>query len=259
MASVLKYRFMCLPTGGSTAGNHIHYIWDTTTPTHCPERNNLHHFDLSSITVVDRVEETIVRIKEEDIPTGGRIQVLGKQFEITCATGESQIFNFSLPISVNLSSVSIPTYENQRGDYFDFLIAPDTTIGILSESAATGATSIVASQTVIDNIEDGFFITFTDGVNTVNGGQVSSINTETNTVSFETPLTTSFSNMSPTFIKMTVKLGHNIYLGYGSMLRFGDDKVGSSYIPAGTPIRMVYYNMSGNTPKYLTAFGSYMY
>ena len=57
---------------------------------------------------------------------------------------------------------------------------------------------------------------------------------------------------------MTIKLGVDIYMDVPSVLRFGDDKVGSSHIPANTVIRLTYFNTTGGQ-KNLITYGEYLY
>jgi len=259
MASVFRYRFNCTETGTTgTPEIYTHYIWDTTDPVSCHHSSPTHVFVANTVTIVDRVEEATMKVKEEDVPTSGKLQVIGECYNITCATGATQNFDITFPININLYSVQVLVASNNIGDMFEVSVAPYTTVGFLAVNANTGATGLTVTQTVIDNIIPGYFITVTDGVNLDETGQVVEINKANNYITLETPLTNSYLASSPTYIQMTVKFAHKIHIFSQAILRFGDDTIGSSYIPKNTVIRVKYWNNTGGNKK-IVAYGQYLY
>lgn len=125
------------------------------------------------------------------------------------------------------------------------LIAPNTIIGTLTGNIPAGAISgIPVSQTVIDNTAIGFCLEFVDGGSTAtnNVGRVIAviaIDTDNNEITIETATTQGFTAASPTYVRQTVEMIPNYVIG--------DAKIGGSYLPANTTVRVEYTNNNGST------------
>lgn len=238
MTTLYYYKIFCV------TDNQFEYVWRETPPTVCPV-NNTHTVNTSSISIDNIVSETTVKIKEENVPTGENFMC--ESYLINCATGidEVTITDFTYPVPITVLGVEILCDQENKGDEISLCVAPDTVIGVITASAATGATGANVSPTVVEYIMPGYHMCLTNGISLFDCGRVISIDLETNHVLFENSLTSSFSALSPTYVTMTVYTINNYIVGGAGIREIGKGKIGGSYVPANTLVRSIYKNKTG--------------
>ena len=251
--NLFKYRLKC------TTDNKKEYVWledNQPVPTLCPT-NSAHSVDTSETTIVDKIDNTEVIVKEEDIKTGGHFQT--KSFDISCdATSGWKEMTFSFPFSISLLSATWICKTENGGDHVQFLVSPDTIIGTITADVAASATVIDVQQSVIDNTFVGANIKLDDGTNADNVGVVISIDKTNNKITIETATTNSFLTATPTYIKQTVEMSPHIRLHGEGPIAIGESKIGGSNIPANTTLKASYNNISA-TAKTFTFILEYLY
>jgi len=251
MSTLYKYKIWCNTESAWVTR------WDTTAPSTCPN-NNSHSVNTGSVSVTEEVSNSQVVIKEENIPTGGNFLAYSVAF--TAATGPQvdtdQMFSWPFPITV--MAIRFTTDETHYGDKVTCAVAPNTIVGALAGLCPTGATGATVTQTVIDNFMLGYYINFFNGVNSVDGGRVVNIDKSINKISWETPLTRSFSYLSPTYIRMTVFVINALHVGPPGTYVIGEGKIGGSYVPANIQTRVRYTN-NGDIPKNVYAVIELLY
>ena len=123
MTTINQYRVYC------TTDSKYVLIWAKEDPTTCPE-NNTHSIDIDSVTIIDKLTQNTVSIKEEEIPTGGHFKL--DMFKIIAPKNQEskQYFDFDYPI--NVISSKLITGSEHKGDILTWAVAPNTTIGTLT-------------------------------------------------------------------------------------------------------------------------------
>lgn len=244
-----------------TTDNTYEYVWGTEEPTKCPT-NTAHTIDTGTITIVDEASSNMVKIKEENIATGGNYQATTVSFKgMTGPTGTSYTIDFSWPIPVNVLDIHMQTEEIHRFDEIKLTVAPNTIIGILTDDVCNGATGLDVSQTVIDNTMLGYYLEITDGAKLLDCGQVISIDTTNNRLVTETLPSETYLAFSPTYVRQTVYVIKDFMLSAPQKEIIGEGKIGGSYIPANVIVRAIYKTNSTSidNPKYLTGMIEYLY
>lgn len=253
MTTLYKYKIWC------TTDSKWEYKWDTEAPTTCPT-NNTHSVNTSSISIEDHVEETEVKIKEETIPTGGNFVAQSISFIAATGPNVTTTNTFSWPFPISVMNIRFTTADIHYGDRATCCVGPNTVIGALAANAATGATGCAVTSTVIDNIMVGYYCNLLDGSDYTSNqcGRIIGIDTNTNIITWETPLTQSFSALSPTYVRMTVYVVNPLIIGPPGTYIIGDSKIGGSYVPANVTVRVDYTNNS-NASKDIFSVIEYLY
>jgi hypothetical protein len=118
---------------------------------------------------------------------------------------------------------------------------------------------ISVSSTVIANVYIGYQIKLYDGVNTDDVERVLFIDTENSKIYVETNLTNSFLVASPTYIKQTVFMFKDYDFQEPWEHEIGQSKIGGSYIPKDTIVKISYNNKSIDTDKIFIGRIEYLY
>lgn len=203
------------------------------------------------------VENSVVTIKEEVIPTGGHFQ--GKTLDIvTTATIEKTTHDFTFPWPVNLLAAEADPNDNNTGDIVCVHVAPEEVIGTLSADEAAGQDVLSVSQSVLDNTFVGAVIHVDDGTNKDACGHVLEVDKVAGTIKVETALVNAFVAATPSYVKMTTEVVPSAKLRVGSRIEVGFSKVGASYIPAGKIFRIIYDNKTAQA-KELEVWIEYLY
>lgn len=207
--------------------------------------NNINHVISKNPILLKEINNNSVRIQEEIRETGGYFKA--NSYKMLCPPGLSSHY-FSYPHPVSVLSLVITSTDEHTGDSFDNIVGKNTTIGFITSDVSVSDTIINVSKTVIDNINLGFYVNLTDGVNSFNGGRVLAKSIVNGTISIETPSIGTFLATSPCYVQTTVKTIDNYVIGPPSRYEIGKDKIGGSYVPSNTPISVEYTN-NGNTTK----------
>ena len=104
---------------------------------------------------------------------------------------------------------------------------------------------------VIASDQSNFSIKITDGTNTNDLGIVLGKNVVAKTITVKTTTTNTFLASSPTYIKKTHYFIKTYEIGPPWEYIIGDSKIGASYIPANTIVRLKYINNSALAKKFI--------
>jgi len=253
MTTINKYRILC------NTESAYRYVWAEEEPTVCPS-GVAHNIDSDNIAIVEHYTDQDVQayIVEEDVRTGGHYQ---SRFVLLSISGSGWTeLDVSWPIPVSLLSGDYTTCSGaEKGDEIEAVVAPDTIIGTVTSGVSVSGSVIEVSQTVIDNTAVGFYLKLDDGTNVNELGRVLSIDTDNLTVTVENAATDSFSPSTPTYVKQTVKFITDSVLEGPGGHALGRTKIGASYIPENTVLRLRYKNNGVNDQKYLSITLEYLY
>jgi hypothetical protein len=252
MTEVNQYKIYC------TTDSKWEYMWGVTPPTTCPT-NTAHSVDLSSVSVAYVVEEKTVVIQEEETPTGGHFAA--ETIVIDAGNFETKVQDLSWPIPINVLEIIVHPTSGMENDTISVDIAPNTTVGVLTATGATGTTQHYVSSTVTDNIKVGYHCCLAGHTGAMAMlGRVLEVNSASGYISTE------FAISGPhDFAPALTAVQQDIFMMYEHELPVsavpfpvGGSKIGSSYIPANTTIRCTYKNSSTGS-KHFVATVEYLY
>lgn len=249
MTTIYKYRVYC------TTDSKYEYVWAETEPTACPV-NTAHTIDTNTITIVDTRDENITTIQEESTPTGGNFRAIGKSLDILA--NETKIDDNVWDYNISALAIGFNSDTDNQGDNIELIVGPDTVIGAITSNVSISDTVINVSSTVLDHAMVGFRINLFDGVNTEDLGEIISIDETNKTLTFSGGSSQAFSAASPTYVRMSVYVVQNFVIGKPGPWEVGQSKIGGSFVPAGTIIRIIYYNNTASA-KNFTAQLEYLY
>lgn len=250
MSTVFKYRIFC-----NTEGTNV-YQWATDEPTKCPNNTN-HSIKASSTTIIEEIQQNVVKIKEESVDTGGHFR--SESVIIPTIAGNSTNYVdkvWKYPVSVY--SVSFITNNSNMGDNLSICTGPDTRVGVITENVTTAMTTFKVSPIVMQYIAKGYNIKLSDGTNTDELGEVCSFDTVNNTITVDNASTHNYNYTTPTYVLMEPYFIKNFEIGPAWKYDIGMSKIGSAYVPAGTVIRCIYKNNSSD-PKKFVGYIEYTY
>jgi len=249
------YRLWC-----TTDSKYEYWILNENdpSPTKCPTDGD-HTIDTSSIAIIKTISDNIVTVKEESVDTGANYMT--ESIVICGDTGPdvTTTHDFSWPFPISVLDIQFVAEEINRGDQITLSVGPDTIVGALTNHAATGATGLNVSQTVIDNSMVGFYIDLFTPPSTIEDlGRIVSMDKINNIIYCENATSSYFSAAGPTYVRQTVYVIRNYTIGPPQRYPIGDSKIGGSYVPANTIVRVGYIN-KGDTSRALTPIIEYLY
>lgn len=240
MTTLFKWRLRCL------TDDKFEFLWSETRPTTCPNDKN-HDINNDLTCIIDRMEPNIMRIKEENIETGGNFKCETKILTIPPLTINHSDFTYKIPVC--LFAVYFVSTDQHEGDILEVDLSPNTLIGTISESIKKGETLLTVSQSVIDNIMLGYNITISDNKKTNNLGKILFIDQEKNQITVENACTDDFFIEEHPLLYLTIKIVENYEIGPPTSHIIGDSKIGGMYIPSDTIMRLNYENKSKDVTK----------
>lgn len=220
---------------------------DQGLPTCCPL--NAEHTNISGIAIVSVEDLSIARTRIIDVddipPEKARTKVVGLAFDVPA--GEWFNHDFSFPYLVNMLSGGGEAGFSENGDIFEFIIMPDTTLGALTAGGtipASGTVVLSVSSTVVENIGIGYWAKFK--ANPADFPEAPEFlvvdydeDAETITVQGNgTEATVSAAD----YVGMSIKYAENCEVQPGELIDIGGQAAGSAGVPAGTALRLRYYN-----------------
>lgn len=224
-------------------------VWNDVEPTTCPE-NNGHAIDAEKTYQIRKVSSTQVEVKEEDVPTGGHYQIKTTPFDCPgpAATTTTEDITYPMPIS-GLAFGWLSNAE-MEGDVVDMCVAPDATVGEITSDVAAPDTVINVQSTVTDKVQVGYYIKLFDGTNTSDCGRCLAVDSGAGTITVETAPGQAFLAATPTNVQMTVYMLKDFEIGPPGRYLAGEAKIGGSYVPANTVIRIIYTNNGANQVRF---------
>lgn len=127
MTTLYKYQVRCI------TDNKWVTIWNETAPTVCPE-NNTHTINSSLTTIVDKISEETVKVKEENVPTGENFGT--RPLHLTANAGTTATQTAAWPFKVSALSVNFVANCAHIGDTIDMIVGKDTTIGWITANVS---------------------------------------------------------------------------------------------------------------------------
>lgn len=240
MATIFSFTYYCVTESA----------WFTSygpLPPHLCVNNSTHVISIPSILQSFIVNANLIAVQDELIPTQGYFRIDGYNF--TATTGPSVVttynFSYQYPITI-MCFTSLPT-TSQINDIVNVYASPNTTIGTITTNVSIGDTVIFVSQTVMNNIRNGFLVTLSDGTNSQALGQCIAMNSSNNSITVTVASTYTFLVSTPTEVLMTIVRLSNYLINTANPLTLGDKNLIGSYLPANTDIRILYTNMSSGT------------
>ena len=236
------------------------FIWNEKFPNSAGAKTKKQAFTYTWDTEKSLLEQTYdethdlikaTEIIEERVPTGGHYQGQSFHHDVAASTGWSTL-DISFPHPISLLSASWFNNELNYGDEMKFAVAPDTVIGALTSGVSVDDTVLNVSSTVTDNAFVGYYIT----IDSEEFGPVTEIDADSGTI---TVANAAESTHNPgAYVKMTVMMVPYIKILPGGIVTLGSTKIGGSYIPANTTLRLFYNNIDG-TEKDFDFILEYLY
>ena len=223
-------------------------VWNTTEPTTCPD-NNAHTISTNPPPrIIQTIENQRVKIIEEDGITQGTYKFKGYCYNIPAGNvGNVSTFLHTWKYPISLLNGWFISSDDMSGDKIDFTVADNSVIGAIGAPVYAGNTEITVTSTVLENISKGFFVNITDGVALDDLGEVVDINTANSTITVDTAATQTFSPLSPTYVRTTIKVIEDFSIPVTNQrYAFAEKKVGGKFLPKNTPVNVRYTNNSGN-------------
>lgn len=151
----------------------------------------------------------------------------------------------TLLVNTSVLSVHYETGNEHVGDSFEVLLAPDTALGTITSDVSPGDSVISVSQSVISNAIAGpMRFMLDDGVQSESLGRIVSIDIVNSQITTENSATLAFLAATPTVVRVSVVYIDTCTIGMARCETVGESKIGSSAIPAGQTVRLVYHNRS---------------
>ena len=235
--------------GYSTSGDTIDLLFKAALSTE--EQTTLTGI-LNAHTGTSSIVEDVtwVKIAEEDVAAGlttqGHFKAVGLKHSVPSGVGTTSTSTFTFPYPVGLLNMVFTTDANKEQDTFDVHIAPDTTIGNITQDVSVSDTILNVSPTVIQNCRYGSLVTLDDGNNSEALGYIVGIDKVNNTITVENAVTQGFAAATPTYIKQTIEVVKDVEIQGTAAIDIGKTKIGAAFLPAGTPIKFIYKNNQGN-------------
>lgn len=251
--TLYKWKIYC------STDSKFEYSWldeHQAQPTTCPT-NTSHTISSQQTSIVETRKPDIININQEDIKTGEHFFWDTKTF--TAVANTTTIFTFSYPMNISLIEASFVSVSENIGDSWSWVVAPNTTIGALTNNVSIDDTIINVTSNVTDNIKEGFWVNLFDGTNTEDLGRVLNINKTDGTITVEHASTQSFSAATPTFVRMNIYFLKDAVFGHPWISVYGQGKIKTSHVPANTIAQVEYTNNSPSTDKTITVYIEYMY
>lgn len=216
-------------------------------PTVCPH-NNTHIIDAANIYIAATVPYNMVSVSQTD----GSVDISGYYrcdyftYNIPASVGVTT-YDISYPYDMVLYSVVLqPTVDN-IGDYFAAVGYPNTPGGIITTALVPTDTTLILAD--VTPFFKGMSIYVTNGVTTDILGDIVSVDTTLNSITFQHPCINAYGIGSVMLFEIDrIRNGkvtniQNIELGFS--------KIGSSGLKAGKVLQIRYNNTSG-TAKEIT-------
>ncbi len=215
---------------------------------------------LSRIVEVRNPEEIV--IKEESVPTGGHYVFHSEK--MIAAANTITTHDISFPIDINILASKVHVTADMEGDVISWSISPNLTVGTITSDVNINDTVINVSQTVMDNLDVGYYVRLADladpeGTNEVLL-RVLAKDKDANTVTVESPATQAWLASGPTLVQMNVYYLYNVEIAAGDHdFEPGKNKIGAAHLPANTVIRATYDNKHATDAKKLISYIEYIY
>lgn len=234
--SVTKWKIYCDTENKNIEG---YLNTDDGIPTKC-FNNNSH--SISNPEQLKIIKNNKFRILEDFTPVQGKYRAETIKLE-NIQPYSDFILNKTWPVNIAPLCVILMVSDKQKGDSLIVDVAPDQTIGFISQDITSGTSNILnVNDTVLENVYTNFCCTITDGINTENLGCITNVDYKEKTITVENTINNTYLASSPTYIKITATYIGPHEFGETGNIKLGDSKVGSAHIPKNTITRIKYTN-----------------
>lgn len=250
--TLYKYTFVC---STESAEKNVWRTENEPIPSKCPDDTS-HTIDTVSMRITEVVKKDLVKIEEEIVPTGGHFKC--RTLSIDLAPNETKEVDRVYPFNISAMAIEFNTDSDNFGDNIELIVRPNTTIGIITNNVNIGNNTISVDSNVIKYIKIGYKINLHNGTETEDLGYVTGIDKDNLTITTEKQSTKEFLSATPTYVRMNIYVIEDYIIGKAGRWEMGSSKIGGSFIPAGTIVRVIYYNNSGIS-KNFTSQLEYLY
>lgn len=237
--SVLKYRVYCQTEEEYT------YTWGEGLPTTCPN-NNAHTIDDSTITILDTINTNSVIIQQESTPTGGNYRAESKMIEIDA--NETKTVDTQWPYPLSVLTLTLYAKEANDGDIVNTFVAPGTVVGVVTQNASQGATTLSVNSTVTDNIGNGYRVNIFDGQTSTFLGECISVDKHAGTIIIDTPVAEAIT--AGVYVQICINNIKNFALRGNTVYELARKTIGASSLPANATVRLQYENTTNEAKTF---------
>ena len=202
--------------------------------------------------IIDTTQVNEISIKTEEVKTGGNYKTTSLTLNIPGNT--TSILSYTRPYRLSILEFTFRISSSQSNDIINAYIGKNTIVGVLIANMFVGNTSIMVSNTVIQNLYVGYDLSITNGTTVNSLGEVISITD--NILTFSGKITNNF--VIGDYVRMSVKPVDNYILGPAGLYKIGASRTGASGIPPNTEITLEYTNTSSDI-KSFTLYLDYLY
>jgi hypothetical protein len=228
------YRVSCVCTDGLTSIEHIVLLDDPDTLSTCP--NGIVGHTLTSKLILEKISSNTVVIDQSSSVTTGNF-FRAEPFNFTAVPGANN-FDIVFPYNTSLFNAILRFTTDNIGDTLEVISRPNTPIGLITSPINIGATSLQIPAVLGLNV--GFLLVITDGVNTNNLGEITSIDNLTNTLTFSIATTNNFAAGS--LASITILLMNTLVINKETDLTLGEGKIKAVGQLANKITRVIYTN-----------------
>ena len=237
---------------------HWAYLWSETPDelTKCPEQAD-HPVQAGSWSIKDERPpyETTAIIKQSQANLS-HPEIRGAV--VTAAPGATTTVDMSWDYTITVQSMDGYFVAGNEGDEIDFLVAPDTPIGVLAAPASVGATTFSVSDTVLANCRPSNLcrLTASGGGTTNDLGRIIAVDHDALTITVSAAATDAFSAGDEVAVTTAPTL--NLPLpSFQTKMSVGGDQIEGTDIFPGTVMRVVYRN-AGPNPSRMVAYAKFL-
>jgi len=240
---VFQYRIYCVQEAAYV------YVWGTTAPTLCPNDHADRTLDATKTTVTNTVSEKHVFATE---PYNGYFQAT--TIPITVPSGDpGDIYtqDVSFPMNITMWTTGFRPQSSMVGDMFCVLVAPNTTVDVVTQTVNIGDTVLHVTGAMCNNtnIVLGNDISITDGTNTNHLDRITELNTANNTITITEPPTVSFAAGS--VMKLNIQLVRDYMIDQSTEnIEYARKGLRGKTLPANTILRVMYHNNTGTAKTF---------
>jgi len=157
------------------------------------------------------------------------------------ASGGTGVLDISFDYLVTGKNISGYIEAANEGDRFDFIAAPDTPAGMLTEAAAPGDTVLHVPSSVIDNVHVSMSCKLFEGATVEDLGRIIAEDDAAGTITVKTPTTSAFTTAAVVLIS-TYGAENCPLPTFQTDFAVGNDQLEGVDVAAGMILRIVYRN-----------------
>lgn len=245
MTTVIEYKIFCLSEKRVISG----LTYSPLTPV-CPH-DSTHLVKAGTLQKIREIKEQTVEIKQDSITTGGNFQYRSYELNVPGDTGTTGIdITFDIPISVK--TVGYLAGEDLVGDYVNTYAIPNYSkeglIGYITQDAQKGTQVLSINERATRIVQPYYRLIVNDGTKLQDLGEVKKINPETNQVTIEFPLKSTYRKGSA--LQLLIHRIKNCYLHDQQMPPIGTSSFQSTPVPPNVGTRVVYTNVNKKPKKF---------